>query len=745
MADYGHDLLFGTFITPQNAEPQAPVALARLSEQAGLDLVTFQDHPYQTAFLDTWTLLSYVAASTERIKISGNVINLPLRPPVLLARQAASLDLLSGGRFELGLGAGAFWDAIEAMGGPRRSPAEAVASLSEAIDIIRATWAADERGGIFTDGAHYRIRGAKRGPEPAHDVAIWLGVLGPHMLRLTGQKADGWLPSLPYLKPGDLQRGNAIIDNAAVAAGRDPREVRRLLNITADKATVADLLPLASRDGVSIFILSSDDPGAIQSFGEEVAPALREAVARERQAAGTPSRQVVRGPKALALRRDGIAYDALPAALRATAIEPGDRTYPAVRSTYLRSGAPGLVLRPGTATEVAEALAFARQQQVPLAIRSGGHGISGRSTNDGGIVIDLGKLNGIDVTGTRVRVGPGATWGHVAQALAPYGLAMSSGDFGDVGVGGLATAGGIGFGSRKFGLTIDHVTAADLVLADSQIVRANASEHPDLFWALRGAGANVGIVTAFELAAYPLGDVVVAQMIYDAAKPAGLLERWGKLVAAAPRELTSFLYVSAGRPGSPPVAQATTVWADDDTDAAVNALTPLLSAGPVLGQQAQLLPYAAVVAPRDAPHFGGQADPLVSNGFAVHLTPELAEGVAAGLGSGAAFLVAIRAVGGAVNDLDPQATAYAHRHQNFNVSAVGANPGRFRRYWDQLRPALDGLYLSFETDTRPERLDDAFPDKTLTRLQELKARYDPDNVFDQNFPVTVPGAGAAVL
>jgi alkanesulfonate monooxygenase SsuD/methylene tetrahydromethanopterin reductase-like flavin-dependent oxidoreductase (luciferase family) len=744
VADYGHDLLFGTFITPQNAEPQAPVALARLSERAGLDLVTFQDHPYQAAFLDTWTLLSYVAASTERIKISGNVINLPLRPPVLLARQAASLDLLSGGRFELGLGAGAFWDAIEAMGGPRRSPAEAVASLSEAIDIIRATWAADQRGGIFTEGAHYRIRGAKRGPEPAHDVAIWLGALGPRMLRLTGQKADGWLPSLPYLKPGDLQRGNAIIDKAAAGAGRDPREVRRLLNITADKATLADLLPLALNDGVSIFILSSDDPGAIQAFGEEVAPGLRAAVARERQAAGTPSGQVVRSPKALALRRDAIAYDAVPAALRATAVEPGDRAYPGVRSTYLRTGAPGLVLRPGTAAEVAEALAFARQQNVPLAVRSGGHGISGRSTNDGGIVVDLARLNSIDVTGTMARVGPGATWGHVAQALAPSGLAMSSGDFGDVGVGGLATAGGIGFLSRRFGLTIDHVTAAEVVLADSRIVRADASENPELFWALRGAGGNFGIVTAFELAAYPLGDVVVAQMVYDATEPAGLLERWGKLVEAAPRELTSFLYVSAGRPGSPPVAQATTVWADDDTDAAVSALTPLLSAGPVLGQQAQLLPYAAVVAPQDAPHYGGQADPLISNGFAVHLTPELSEGLAAGLGSGAAFLVAIRAVGGAVNDLDSQATAYAHRHQNFNVSSVGAHSGRFSRHWDQLRPALDGLYLSFETDRRPARLDDAFPGETLARLRELKARYDPQNVFDQNFPVTAPGAAAAV-
>jgi alkanesulfonate monooxygenase SsuD/methylene tetrahydromethanopterin reductase-like flavin-dependent oxidoreductase (luciferase family) len=367
MTDYGHDLLFGTFLTPQNTDPHAPVALAGLSERAGLDLVTFQDHPYLPGFLDTWTLLSYVAASTERIKVSGNVINLPLRPPVLLARQAASLDLLSGGRFELGLGAGALWDAIEAMGGPRRSPAQAVASLSEAIDIIRATWDAGRRGGIFADGEHYRIHGAKRGPEPAHDIAIWLGAYKPRMLRLTGEKADGWLPTTSYLQPGDLERGNATIDEAAAAAGRDPREIRRLLNITPDEATVDDLLAFALGNGVSAFILASDDPRTIQALGEEVAPALREAVARERRAAGTPSGEVVRSPKALALRRDGIAYDALPPALRATAVEPGDRTYSRVRSTYVRSGAPGLVLRPGTAAEVAAALAFARQQEVPLA------------------------------------------------------------------------------------------------------------------------------------------------------------------------------------------------------------------------------------------------------------------------------------------------------------------------------------------------------------------------------------------
>ena len=320
---------------------------------------------------------------------------------------------------------------------------------------------------------------------------------------------------------------------------------------------------------------------------------------------------------------------------------------------------------------------------------------------------------------------------------------MSSGDYGDVGVGGLATAGGIGFLARKFGLTIDHVTGAEVVLADGRIVRADASENPDLLWALRGAGGNFGIVTAFELDAYPVANVVLAQMVYDASDTAALLERWGKLVEAARRELTSFLYVFAGRGGSPPAAQAITVWADDDTDAAVAALTPLLSVAPVLDQQAQVLPYAAVVAPHDATHYGGQAEPLLSNGLALHLEPQLNEGIAAGLRTGVAPWVAIRAVGGAVNDVDPDATAYAHRHQNFNVASVGGDAGRFHAHWDELRHHLDGLYLSFETDQRPQRLHDAFPGSTLTRLRELKATYDPENVFDQNFPLTPLSTAAA--
>jgi alkanesulfonate monooxygenase SsuD/methylene tetrahydromethanopterin reductase-like flavin-dependent oxidoreductase (luciferase family)/FAD/FMN-containing dehydrogenase len=744
MTDYGHDLLFGTFITPQSQRPQDAVTLAQLTEQSGLDLATFQDHPYQPAFLDTWTLLSWVAARTERVRVSANVLNLPLRPPGVLARAAASLDLLSGGRFELGLGAGAFWDAIEAMGGPRRTPAEAVTALSEAIDIIRAIWDGSTRGGVFLDGEQYHVRGAKRGPEPSHDISIWLGALKPRMLRLIGEKADGWLPSMAYLQDGDLERGNSLIDEAAAAAGRDPREIRRLLNVSGafvpenqgflqgtPEQWVDELLPLAVEQGISTFILAGDDPRAIQLFGAEVAPALREAVAGERQAAGNAAGEVVRGPKALALRRDGIDYDGLPRALRARAIEPGDRNYAKVRSTYMRTGSPGLVIRPESAAEAAEALAFARAQRGPLAVRSGGHGISGRSTNDGGVVIDVSGLNQVEVldpAAGQVRVGPGARWGHVAGKLLPYGLAISSGDFGDVG------AGGIGFLGRRYGLTIDHVAAAELVLADGTQVRADAREHPDLFWALRGAGGNFGIVTALELHAYPVRDVIFSPMVFDATSTAALMRTWGELVEEAPRELTSFLYLFAQR-GASPVGQLLNVFAGDDTEAAVAALTPLLKIGPLLDQQAQLSPYAAVIPASGSQHDGGQSRPLISNGLTVHLTPEIGDLVAEGLRSRVAPWVSIRAVGGAVNDIDPAATAYAHRHQNFNVSSVGSAEGKFRRHWDELRPYLDGLYTSFETDDRPERLSDAFPGATLTRLRRLKATYDPANIFNANFPI----------
>jgi alkanesulfonate monooxygenase SsuD/methylene tetrahydromethanopterin reductase-like flavin-dependent oxidoreductase (luciferase family) len=706
MSDYGHELRFGSFITPQNQRPQDVIALAKLSEDVGLDLVSFQDHPYQSQYLDTWTLLSWVAAQTERIHVSGNVLNLPLRPPAVLARAAASLDLLSGGRVELGLGAGGFPEPIVAMGGPERTAGESVEALEEGIEIIRKLWDTSVRRGVNLDGKHYHVKGAKRGPQPAHEIPIWVGALKPRMLRLVGRLADGWLPSLSYLSLADIAPDNAIIDEAAIKAERDPREIRRLLNVQGSfdgpdlglvdgqnggtsiqgspKAWVRALSELVSEHGFSTFILWGDDPRMIETFATEVAPALREVVAANRAAAGIPAGEVIRGPKALALRHEGIDYDAVPQSLKPVAVEPGDRAYRTVRSTYVRRGSPGLVLAPRHTAEVSEALLYAREHDAALGIRSGGHGISGRSTNDGGIVIDLGSLNTVELIDPEhglVRIGAGASWGRVAQALDPHGLAISSGDYGDVGVGGLATAGGIGLLGRSQGLTIDRIRGAEVVLADGSLVRADTEQNPELLWALRGAGGNFGIVTAVELEAGRLGPVIVSRMVYDGANIEELLERWGEVVEPSPRELTSFLYSSGGS------VQTTTVYAGDDTELAVAALTPLLDVAPVLDHQAYMSPYWAVIPPSDGRHHQAHGAPLASNGNAVHLTPELTELIGYGVRSGLDSWLAIRATGGAINDVDPAATAYAHRHQNFNVSSFSFRSGvdAFNEHWDELQ------------------------------------------------------------
>ena len=297
MTDYGHDLLFGTFVTPTAEPVHQAVELAVVAERAGLDLVTFQDHPYLSRFHDTWTLLSYAAARTERIRLSGNVLSLPLRQPAVLARSHASLDRLTGGRIEMGLGAGAFWDGIAAMGARRLSPGQSVTALGEAIEVIRAVWDTAAPGPVSVRGEFYQAEGLKRGPAPAHDMRIWVGAYKPRMLRLVGAAADGVLPSLSYLPggPADYAAINRHVDDSAVAAGRDPRRVRRLLNITGTFSAFGrsfldgpagqwaeDLAGLALEHGVSAFLLASDDPAAIGEFAAEVAPAVRELVAAER-------------------------------------------------------------------------------------------------------------------------------------------------------------------------------------------------------------------------------------------------------------------------------------------------------------------------------------------------------------------------------------------------------------------------------------------------------------------------------
>lgn len=293
MTDYGHDLTFGAFISPVATPARRPVELAVVAEHAGLDLVGFQDHPYQPKLQDTWTLMSYVAARTQRLRVVGDVLSLPLRPPATLARAAASLDRLSGGRVEIGLGAGAFLDGVVAMGGPRLTKRESVDALEEAIAVLRGLWATDERGGFTFDGTFYRVTGVHRGPTPTRQVPIHVGAYGPRMLRLTGRVADGWLPSLNYLPDGlsSLTKMSEQVDAGAAEAERDPSAITRLLNIGGRFAPKAggtfdgppahwaeQIAEVALSTGVSGFLLMDDDPAAIEVFGQEVAPGARELV-----------------------------------------------------------------------------------------------------------------------------------------------------------------------------------------------------------------------------------------------------------------------------------------------------------------------------------------------------------------------------------------------------------------------------------------------------------------------------------
>lgn len=291
MTDYGLDLEFGVFPTPDAARPHEVLELAQLADVLGLDHVSIQDHPYQAAHLDTWTLLSVIGSRTGQVRLSTNVANLPLRPPVLLAKAAATLDVLTHGRVELGLGAGAFWDGIVAAGGRRRTPGESVEALAEAVTVIRGFWAGEASR---VDGEHYSSRGLRPGPRPAHDIPIWLGAYKPRMIRLTGRVADAWVPSMGYADPPALPDLNARLDEAALAAGRTPQDIRRIYNVSGRFGTDPGLLQGTASDwaeqltdlavgiGMSTFILGTDDPDVVRRFAEEVAPLTRELVAAER-------------------------------------------------------------------------------------------------------------------------------------------------------------------------------------------------------------------------------------------------------------------------------------------------------------------------------------------------------------------------------------------------------------------------------------------------------------------------------
>jgi alkanesulfonate monooxygenase SsuD/methylene tetrahydromethanopterin reductase-like flavin-dependent oxidoreductase (luciferase family) len=297
MADYRRPIEFGISIVPAAATLDEARALALRADAAGLDLIGIQDHPYQWRFLDTWALIAVLLAETARIRFFPNVANLPLRGPAMIAKQAASLDVLSGGRFELGLGAGGFWEAIGAMGGPVRTPGEAVEALEEAIKIIRLFWSGERA--ISFSGRHYSIRGLHPGPAPTRPMGIWIGVYKPRMLRLTGRLGDGWVPSLPYAPPPQIPAMQQLIDAGAAEVERDPTRIRRIYNVMGRIADgpatrllegppshwIEELTRFVTELGFDTFVFwPNEDPvRQIERFAADVIPGVREHVARARR------------------------------------------------------------------------------------------------------------------------------------------------------------------------------------------------------------------------------------------------------------------------------------------------------------------------------------------------------------------------------------------------------------------------------------------------------------------------------
>lgn len=286
-------LSFGVSVVPAAQSYPEIVAQVLAAERGGLELVGIQDHPYQRRFLDTFALIADLLARTSRLRFFPDVANLPMRGPTMIAKAAASLDVMSGGRFELGIGAGGFWDAIAGMGGPRRTPGAALEALEEAMRIIRA--ALDLERVVRGTGPHYPVPGYPPGPAPTHRVEIWVGAYRRRSIELIGRLGDGWVPSLGYMGPDGFREASARLDEAATAAGRDPATIRRIYNISGvitdgargDGPLVGpvdlwiETLATWTRElGIDAFVFWPPDTGtdAIERFAAEVVPAVRSAI-----------------------------------------------------------------------------------------------------------------------------------------------------------------------------------------------------------------------------------------------------------------------------------------------------------------------------------------------------------------------------------------------------------------------------------------------------------------------------------
>ncbi|MBW8804621.1 MAG: FAD-binding oxidoreductase [Catenulisporales bacterium] len=427
-------------------------------------------------------------------------------------------------------------------------------------------------------------------------------------------------------------------------------------------------------------------------------------------------------------------------------IEPGTPGYETASATVFATGTPDVVLRPANVADVQAAVRFAAAAGLPPAVRGGGHSFAGFGTAARGVVIDLAGLARVELVDSAyrlVRIGGGATWGQVAAALAPHRLAISSGDTRGVGVGGLTLSGGIGWKVRKHGLALDALLGAEVVIASGEAVYASQDENRDLFWALRGGGGNVGIVTAFDFAAHPTTDIFHGRIAFPATELEPVLQGWAEYLRTAPTDLTSIITFAnpfAGGPNAP--VEVFVAVDDDDHDRANAVLDPVRGLGTVIADDVTLKPYPDVLVDAPAPPPG--IGIFTRSAFAERASVPTVLGILAEVGAtDTSPVIAVRSVGGAVSQVPDDATAYAHRQAElmFLTTSIGPAPvleatrPAIDAVWARLAPHSSGAYANFQSGTTDADVAAVYPEETRKRLAAVKRQYDPENLFMGNHNV----------
>ena len=455
---------------------------------------------------------------------------------------------------------------------------------------------------------------------------------------------------------------------------------------------------------------------------------------------------------------DQRAVDELVKSLNGELIRPGDRGYDQHRRVWNGSidRHPALIVRCADVADVRSAMGFARAQDVRVAVRGGGHSFPGYSTCDGGMVIDLSLMKGIrvDPAARTARVQAGALLGELDRATQAFGLAVTTGIVTHTGVAGLTLGGGIGWIMRKHGLSIDQLVSVDVVTASGDLVRASTEENPDLFWGVRGAGANFGVVTEFEFRCVPLATTVLAgPLLWPIARSGDVLRFYREWVAEAPDELMTIL-VHRKAPPLPfvpedlrgtPVVMVVCCWIGDREEGE-RFLRPLRQFGsPVvdLCTPKPFLDHQAMFDPSFPPgrwYYFKSCDVAELSDDVIDVTVDHASRISSPL---TAF--PIWQMGGAVSRVGNDETAFNGRSAGFTYnigacteSATGFDEERqwVRDFWSALTPWHDGVYVNFLGSEGVDRVRQAYGDDKFAKLQALKDKYDPENVFrsNQNIP-----------